>query len=332
MNDWISSLFNNPVLDDSTIKATWLMIGLATVLSPLFKAITIGWDMVMSRINNLDGDASNKKAFHVKELARVLVLAGMLNTVYFAVFFSLNYVCNAIVRGTAPTSGGTAAGRVAFAEVIKAQINGPDWNTAAGTPVDPNAVPGGGGPEVEAKRYTGFVGPVIVDGLSVISAVIVGIIRVVIQVVSISLSKIFFAIGPLVIAFSILPVFKDKLATWFGVYLNIMLVPMMCNLFDFIIYSNVQSVTTGAGSMDPLTSLAFNLSIIILYCLAFWLTSFVVGSSSAGRVLSTGVSVVSMYGGKLLAGSKGGSTAGTAASGASGGTGGENDGGIWRKS
>jgi len=63
-----------------------------------------------------------------------------------------------------------------------------------------------------------------------------------------------------------------------------------------------------------------NISIIVMYCLSFWLTGKFVGSDSAGKVLSTAVSAATSAAG-ILAGKAAGvvaSAAGSASSDAAG--------------
>lgn len=108
-------------------------------------------------------------------------------------------------------------------------------------------------------------------------------------------------IGPLAIAFSILPIFKDKYAEWLGTWLNSGFVLITFNIIDhFVIamYNIVYglAIKTGPGSMG----IAFAIICIspILYLSVFWLTSKYVGSKDggmiAGKTISTAITATAM--------------------------------------
>lgn len=127
-------------------------------------------------------------------------------------------------------------------------------------------------------------------------------ITLLVTLIALSVSKVLYALGPLVLAFSILPAYKDKFLKWLGVLLNCLCVPLTVTIIDAIhanlinTYALIASaLPTGAGMTLGLTGvLIFNCIYVVLSCLSFWFTSFYVGSSGASKVLSTAVAAVTL--------------------------------------
>ncbi|HEY0655498.1 MAG TPA: type IV secretion system protein [Chryseosolibacter sp.] len=117
------------------------------------------------------------------------------------------------------------------------------------------------------------------------------VVRAIVLMFAIILAKIFYVIGPVVIAFSILPVFKDKFSQWAGVFTNCLCVPFTMNLLDTIIFSVVGQAWTSDSYASPYSITIFGVCITICYALSFWITSFYCGSSGAAKIMSTAVTM-----------------------------------------
>jgi hypothetical protein len=161
----------------------------------------------------------------------------------------------------------------------------------------------------------GGVNTVVFSLFSAGTLMVASIIRFVVEAFALMISKLFYAIGPIVIAFSILPVFKDKFSQWFGVYVNCLCVPFTCNLLDTIYFSIINEGMKGEVLANPISLSIFNLVFIVCYCLTFWVTSFYAGSSGAGKVLSTAVgaatTIASMGAGMLASGASAAASGGS---------------------
>jgi hypothetical protein len=134
------------------------------------------------------------------------------------------------------------------------------------------------------------IGALILDTITVALA---GIVRVLIQVLMTLCANVLFVLGPYAFAASILPIWRDKISIWFNTFITIHFSFVVFNLLDQILYHNLFKDFFG----DPLTvredsgtvvySLALNIAVIIAYLLPMWFAGKVVGSSDAGRFLST---------------------------------------------
>ncbi len=123
---------------------------------------------------------------------------------------------------------------------------------------------------------------------------LVSIIRIIISAVTVNIIKIMYCVGPLAIAFSVLPVFKDNIKIWFGTLLNASFVFTTMNILDSIIYASMSFLWKDASSFNEMSSYGiqiYNITIVILYTMSFWLTSKYVGKGDAGRVLTKGVMI-----------------------------------------
>jgi|GEM_PF-2371480 len=315
----VSNFYSDTLIDGATLTATGYSIAVVTALVPILYGFSVVWDIVNRALNTIEGE--RPAYFSKKELVRLGAIVLIAGPGYLAVFYPLATAADAINHATRPASA-IDQNINAFIDYSQNQIpQSADTVLGSQPPVLPT--PGQGGSSGSGfsfgKAWDALVGGVysiISEILTSITLVIVGIVRNIIVVMSIVLARIFFALGPLAIAFSILPMFKDKIVNWFGVFLNILFVPLTCNLLDVIIFSNLNVAIRGLTTDSPDMVLIFNVVMIVCYCLAFWLTSFYVGSSAAGRVLSTAVAGATSVVTGLYGAAAGG--AGAAASGAAG--------------
>jgi hypothetical protein len=269
-------LEDTTIIDAATLQAAGINIAIAEVLIPIFFAFSVLYDMLLRALGSVDGDAPSY--FSKRELVRVGALMAMAGPLYIAIFWPLSTVVHRIATVTEPS----------FAEVTTAKQDliapfSPNSATTA-TPDVPwwDTITDSVKKGVTIARntiYLAFSAPLIAMILAVISTAV--------KLFALLLARIFFILGPLAVAFSMLPVFKDKLSQWFGVYLNCLFVPITLNGLDFLYYSTIHEALRGTTEINPLVDTVFQVVMIIVYCLSFWLTSFYVGSSSAGRVLST---------------------------------------------
>ena len=319
MKDYIDFVFNTNIIDSTVVKVALRNIAIAEALIPIFFAFAIVYDMLLRQLKMIDGDRPSY--FGAQEIARVVFLMLMAGPLYLGIFWPISVTVDKICKLTEPTVQSVIAGKEELSKNIgikSADKNGttttPDGKVMQEVPTeDPknvsmwDMITGAG----NGMSFTQWF-------LEGISWFLISIIGVFMKLFAMILAKVMFAIGPLVVAFSIIPVFKDKLANWFGVYLNCLFVPLTVNVLDYIFYSNIAESLKGTGVSNPLIEITVLIVTIICYCLSFWLTSFYVGSSAAGRVLSTAASVGQAAVGKAV-GMFGGSGNGSSGGGASGG-------------
>ncbi len=281
---------NTALIDASTLKAAGINILIAEALIPIFFSFSIVYDIVQRTLGTIDGERPSY--FSKKELVRLMSIMLMAGPLYIAIFWPISTAVNKIAKVTEPTYSQVVSSK----EEILEQFN----PTPGGTP--DNA------PKAwwdvlldEAKKGVSIgINAIVLANTAPIVAIILAVISTVIKLFATVLSKMFFIIGPLAIAFSMIPAFKDKLSAWFGVYLNCLFVPITINGMDYLYYSNIAEGLRGTEIINPMINTAFNIVIVICYCLAFWMTSFYVGSSGAGKVLSTAASAATTVAGMAI--------------------------------
>lgn len=141
-----------------------------------------------------------------------------------------------------------------------------------------------------------------------VTRAVLAVISLVIGFIAKGVIAVLYIMGPLGIAVSILPWFREKIMEWLGTLLNVAFVFTTMNILDGVVILQMDTVMTCFQHSEIMSQghiLAMNISIIILYCMSFWLTSKFIGSDSAGRVLSTAVGAATSVA-SIMAGSPGG--------------------------
>ena len=130
-----------------------------------------------------------------------------------------------------------------------------------------------------------------------ISALLVGIIQVVILGIGVVIVKLLVILGPFVFAVSMLPVFQKQLSIWFGTLCSACMVFTVINILNQIMWQTFKAIYTESADMvDAATQqiqyLGMDLALIGAYCSCFWLSSKIVGHNDAGKIISKTVSIV----------------------------------------
>lgn len=125
-----------------------------------------------------------------------------------------------------------------------------------------------------------------------IVVLLLSIIRIVVAFITLFTFKILLILGPLAFAFSILPMFKNKLEEWFGTLLGAGLVFTTLNIIDHLAYDVIVTrFNAGFGGTNAFAEVGLQCSLIIAYLMCFWYTSKWVGKGDAGRVLSKAITL-----------------------------------------
>ena len=135
--------------------------------------------------------------------------------------------------------------------------------------------------------------------VSALVSLLLFLIRMVINFFAINLVKVLVCLGPMAFAFSIIPAFRDKVTDWFSSLLNAAFVFFTLNVLEAIVYGmmwNFSDITKNPVEMyqNSQNVMAMEITIIVLYLMAFWLTSKYVGKSDAGRVITKAVTLATM--------------------------------------
>jgi len=133
------------------------------------------------------------------------------------------------------------------------------------------------------------------------------IVSYIVTIFAYTISRLLYVLGPLAIAFSILPPFKDKLAGWFSMFLNALCVPFTLAIINAIFQRMFIAFATNSV-MSSSFFIIINTCYIISVCMAFWFTSFYVGSSASSKIMSMAVGAATALasGGMKMLAAKGG--------------------------
>ncbi len=140
-----------------------------------------------------------------------------------------------------------------------------------------------------------------------------GIIFVIITLYSIPISQLFFVVGPLAFASSVLPWFREQYASWLGTYLGVIFVFTTLNIIQALEYMSLDRGVADFGvnwsaSQDGnlLNELAFNIAQTCVYISAFWVTGKWIGTGDGGRPAQQALQVATQLAQIKLGTAKGG--------------------------
>lgn len=147
-------------------------------------------------------------------------------------------------------------------------------------------------------------------------------VKLIIIAITLNLWRLLIIVGPLALAFSVLPAFKNTINTWAGTYLNIGFVFTTLNIIDALMLKSIAIVTnnpdTTTAGFSELAALMTSVTYIILYLSSFWITSKFVGKGDGGTPITK---LVGMAAAAAAIAMTGGAAAGAAASGQGGNVG-----------
>lgn len=150
--------------------------------------------------------------------------------------------------------------------------------------------------------------------------IVAKMIKAIIIMITTVVLKVLIVLGPLAIAFSIIPAFQKQIEIWASTLLGTLFVYTTLNVLDHIFYSHMVYVYKHGGFLETTGSTIYYTVYTVMYLMAFWLTSKVIGKGDAGRVLTKMVGIATaavgagMLAGGAAAGGAGGSNLGNIAS------------------
>lgn len=141
--------------------------------------------------------------------------------------------------------------------------------------------------------------------------------KLIIVSITLVIWRVMIIVGPLALAFSVLPAFKTTINTWAATYLNVGFVFTTLNIIDALMiksiqlsFSNLTEYDGGGASYH--IAIVSTFTYIILYLSSFWLTSKYVGKGDGGLPITKLVGIaaaaaaVAITGGAAAAGMAGG--------------------------
>lgn len=297
--------------DDIGYTLAWKMVAISEALVGLFVLLALAWNLISNTIKT-----GAMKPFDTTDFIRVLVIA-------FAVglFVPIMYMPKTLVNAVENATRLSDSDKLAYAEKLQqlSSKSGTVGEINEMTSNDPEDVPNSTEDDVDFSFIDFFstsnfgvdnLFNLIINGLS--SAIIL-LVRYIIMVVLRVLEMCLFIIGPFALAASILPIWRDKFVVWFNTWITVNFSFVIFNILDSVMFFGLmKDINVDGIGNEPIISVAFNLSIIALYIMPMWMAGKVVGSSDAGRFLSTVASIGTVAATKGLSAMSGATGAATA--------------------
>lgn len=291
MNEVINSFFDTGLLDEGVNDAVFKAILVGSILAPLFFLGSVVWNFATTTLKNV---GERPHLFNRMELIRACVIWFILSFGYVPIFGTFARVGEALGRYSISDSQVVQKGKQAVTDQYTNELKKEAEQPTEETQSDPKTSDQKLTPDESISAWDivkGGINTVVLAVSGAVWGLLSVVIRSVVLMFAIIMAKLFYVIGPVVLAFSILPIFKDKVGQWLGVYLNCLCIPFTMNLLDTIVFSVVGKAYTGESIADPVVISIFGICMTICYALSFWVTSFYCGSSGAAKVLSTAVGV-----------------------------------------
>lgn len=293
MNEVINSFFGTGLLDEAVSDSVMKSILVGSTLVPLFFLANVVWNFATTTLKNT---GERPQLFNREELIRACILWFILSVGYVPIFGTFARVGEILGRYSVSDSQLIGDGK----KIITQQYTNELKKEAEQSPDEPQEEPKAPDQKITKDEsisawdiVRGGINTLVLNMSGAIWGLLSVIIRSAVLMFAIVMAKLFYVIGPVVIAFSILPVFKDKLNQWIGVYLNCLCIPFTMNLLDTIVFSVVAKAHTGDSIANPIVISMFGICMTVCYALSFWVTSFYCGSSGAAKVMSTAVGLAS---------------------------------------
>ncbi len=301
MYELIRSIINDPYLTEEIEELAWKTRQIALLFGGLFFAINWIWSVALKL-----GKFDMQKWWSPEQLTRGIVLYVFM--AWYPQIMSIpSTVINLVVKAVSLDEYEYRVAAQAYAKIEEAYLDPENPAFKDNIDKDGNATVGIE-PEDNDRSFwgvmrSGNIGMIILNSLAFAIAQIVS---VVIQAFAVMLGKVLYVLGPLTIMFSMLPFFKDRLAAWFTLWVNTQFVFVPLMILDSIFLGMNQVIAEQPILGAPAPILLFNITLILLYMMAFWATAKIAGNDAASKVLGTGVTAASMLlGAGLAMGAKG---------------------------
>ncbi|MFN7012659.1 MAG: hypothetical protein ACK4ON_00145 [Bacteroidia bacterium] len=304
-NSAIENLLKSNTVDAAVEAALSHIIPIAGGLAIVLFILSTAFNFFMNSIKSLKGGEGGS-FFDFEEFIRTIVVVAIIFTYKPVVgtvtdlidtLTKMTEVKENVVQELQAYADNTVNGASNPDSTIKTTVNS-DINSDGNNPLynsNPN--------EREIgwfDKMMGYLDPITWFNmlLSSACALILAIIRIIISAFMFVVYKVLICLGPFALAFSVLPMFRNQVDNWFGTLLGTGLVFVTLNILDVMFYEYVRIYMNTVNVIDNSTNffgnIAFNISIIISYLSAFWLTSKMIGKGDSGKILSKGVTLATM--------------------------------------
>lgn len=284
----MNTLYEFPDLTEwaTTYTATIVTVCLAFV--GLFMAIAVVYNVAQSLFKTM-----GRKPIDLSKLSRMIVLAVAL-TAYIPLALGVASLDELLIDATKPTLTREQVTLIysleqadKLSDSLEADSDGWSlWKTA----------------KTIWETATNLSGALVTYVTENINSKLLMIIRLLISYLNNVMIEIFFALGPFSILISVLPGFEQKFYSWLSTWLTMLFVPVVYNVLDGITITYYQYNLTQNGSV--LRQTGWDIALVIVYLLPFWIAGKIIGNADAGRFISQTGQIATMALTKGLAATK----------------------------
>lgn len=315
-DQFITNFFQNDLFQAVTIQMTKQTQAIALGLAMFLFLLSLGYNYVKNAIDSVSGSDTDGKIVDIKDVVRMIVIMFFISIYSLTILPAVNGSVRAFNSLTVPSQ----AQQDKFGEEVKSymekqksqQLN--DKKRACEQILkNPNSKQEDKDAAQEMLNDMSNEDSVInkvLDSINPVSLIerflawfngqfwnmLSGMVKLVVGVLAVILFKFLLVIGPLALAASIVPVFKNQVDIWFGTLINTGLVITTMHILDCFLYGMI-SIIWKADSFtfqDMYISNTVNAVTTILYLMAFWLTGKWIGKGDGGKFVSKTVTLATL--------------------------------------
>lgn len=354
-------LFRQKIIDDTVLQVTGVVVMISILLASMLFFLSLAYNYISVAVKSIK-DKSVEYFVDYEEIARAAVLIGCIVIYIPLVTTVVDFTqlfANLTAPGKAQTEmfQKYAAAYVKTNKIMSAEPNYAAYAEAASNPKNTQEIRDYAKRQMDIiaeswenpedmtikpeekspfpRWYVTFMGiknsqagltNVVVKALATLLSQLA---KAVVTALSTGLAKVLFVIGPLAFAFSIIPAFRKQVEIWAGTFLTVLFVFTTLNVMDHLQFASWKFLFGSETIRDAniimyghSSTIAFDITVFIMYTMSFWLTGKYVGKGDAGRVMSKVVGLgalaaaAAMTGGVSAAAGGSSSAAGAAKAGA----------------
>jgi hypothetical protein len=329
--EYVMSLFKSDFLQNAAHEALDRTTWIALLLASFLFSLTLGWNYLANGFKSLT-EGKPGKIIDINELARVMVII--------LCIFCYKPLATTVVDISHYFNSLSAPSSNDYAEMVAAKdkqtvnneinqieeaISSNDISEPELTAMKNRIEALRAGPRTEESSFTLLEIVNVLKNLPyyVLHAAaytLFGMIKITVLLIAQVIIQFAIIVGPLALAFSILPIFKNQIETWFSFLINTLFISTTYNVLDFLHNKLFIKLYDVENTMHTDLFIILQLVYLVLYLMPFFLTSKFAGKNDGGRIVSKGLQLATIA---AVAAFSGG--AGAAASGGGAGGGGTAD-------
>lgn len=312
-DSFITKFFENDTFQSVTEQMTKQTQAIAIGLAVFLFLLTLGYNYVKTSIDSVTGDKEGK-IVDIKDIIRCIVIIFFISIYSLTLLPAINGTVRTFNKLTLPSTeqqGKLSAAIKEQMEERKAKEKQEVITAANQILNDPKA---SADDKETAQNIIDHQDPSLWSEISEVfnldkyiakfgawlwgecMNILSSLVKMIVGIISVILFKFLLVIGPLALAVSIVPMFRNQIDIWFGTLINVGLVVTTMHILDCLMYGLI-NITYSADSFsyeDMHVVNAVNATIVVLYLMSFWLTSKWIGKGDGGRFVSKAVTLATM--------------------------------------